>query len=441
MSFSVDRVFVAPAPLIARDNQRGALSTPTDSDSVVLNTVVRAVAWPIAVVLMIHRVMIVALNGDTTDDFTTVYSAVRRFLDGTPVYEQAYNHVDPLYLYNPGATLLLAPLGMSDNLELMRAGFIVVNAIAIVAALALLTRLVGHRLSGALFPASIAIAFATESVTNTLAFSNINGLLLLALSVFLWALIRGLGDDSSTRRPALLWLAGIAIGLAIVIKPQFAPLLFLPLVRLEWRSIAVGLVVPLGLNTIAWPIIPGASDYLSKLVPYLGITRDYANASLPGLQAYFGLSDVVFYPLWLLVAACVAVGVIVLLRWRITDVTLWATTTSTLLLVGVFLLSSLGQQYYSMWLFPAMFTVVLARSVFHSWPAWLAAACFLLPVTWYSVHWPNAGRWLSVYVGTFGWLLLVVAITSTTLGWWASQHRSFEAAAPPSAADSHPVAQ
>ena len=55
-------------------------------------------AWPLALLLIVHRVFVVALNGTPTDDFTTVFNAVRRFLDGQPVYDQAYNHVDPLYL-------------------------------------------------------------------------------------------------------------------------------------------------------------------------------------------------------------------------------------------------------------------------------------------------------------------------------------------------------
>ena len=66
---------------------------------------INAAAWPIAVLLVIQRVFIVARNGTLTDDFTTVYSALRRMVEGIPVYEQAYNHVDPLYLYTPGATL------------------------------------------------------------------------------------------------------------------------------------------------------------------------------------------------------------------------------------------------------------------------------------------------------------------------------------------------
>lgn len=405
-------LWVAPRPLADKTATAGLPAGAT--------AIIRAAAWPIAALLVIHTVFITALNGTRTDDFTTVYSAVRRFLDGQPVYEQAYQHVDPLYLYNPGATLLLTPLGLSANLELSRAAFIVANALAIVLALGILTRLCGHRLDSWVWPVSIALAFATESVTNTLTFSNINGLLLLGLTVFLAAFVYG----HRSGRAWPLWLGGVVLGLTIVIKPQFAPLAFLAVVRLDWRTTLSAIAVPAGLNLVAWPITPGASGYLSNLVPYLGQTRDYANSSLAGVQAYFGLADAVYYPLWLICAGLVGITVIVLLRWRYTDITLWALTTSGVLLVGVFFLSSLGQQYYSMWLFPMMFTALLPRSVFHSWPAWLAAALFLAPVTWYSQNWPDAGRWLSFFLGSVGWWLLIVTSAATVLGWLRSQRTS-----------------
>ena len=100
---------------------------------------------------------------------------------------------------------------------------------------------------------------------------------------------------------------------------------------------------------------------------------------------------------------------------------LWSLTSSGLLLVGVFTLSSLGQQYYSMWLFPMVFTVFLSRSVFHSWPAWLAAVLFLIPNSWTSSLWPNFGRWMGTYIGTLGWVLLIVVTLATAVGWWRLQ--------------------
>src|SRR5699024_10961591 len=100
---------------------------------------------------------------------------------------------------------------------------------------------------------------------------------------------------------------------------------------------------------------------------------------------------------------------------------LWALTTSGLLLVGVFSLSSLGQQYYSMWLFPMIVSVFLARSVFHSWPASLAATLCLIPNSRTSTLWPDFGRWMGTYIGSLGWVLLIVATAATALGWWRLQ--------------------
>ena len=67
-------------------------------------------AWPLAVILIVHRLFVLARTGSVTDDFTTVWSAARRFVDREPVYNEIYEHVDPHYLYNPGATLLLLSL-------------------------------------------------------------------------------------------------------------------------------------------------------------------------------------------------------------------------------------------------------------------------------------------------------------------------------------------
>ena len=40
------------------------------------------VLWPLAIMTVIHRVLIRAVNGAITNDFGTVYAATRRFLDG-----------------------------------------------------------------------------------------------------------------------------------------------------------------------------------------------------------------------------------------------------------------------------------------------------------------------------------------------------------------------
>ena len=127
-----DKVWSAHSPLTS-----GVDLAPSDhgwQSSPRFSKILTAAAWPLAILLVIHRTFITAFNGTATDDFSTVYNALSRALAGSPVYEQAYHHVDPLYLYNPGATLLLLPIRIIDNFEAARYIFIVANSLAIIAA-------------------------------------------------------------------------------------------------------------------------------------------------------------------------------------------------------------------------------------------------------------------------------------------------------------------
>ncbi|WP_426718320.1 glycosyltransferase family 87 protein [Corynebacterium auriscanis] len=369
------------------------------------------VMWPLAIMTFIHKTFLYPYNDHPTDDFTTVISALRRFREHVPVYSEDYSTVDPHYLYSPGGTLLLSPLAyLPENLG--RPAYIVLNAVAVVLAVAVLTKLFKYSLRGPVVPAATFIIFSTEAVQNTLLFSNINGILLLAEALFLYLLLH--------RRNIL---AGLVIGLAIVVKPQFAPLLFLPLVRRQLSTITVGIAVPVVLNLAAIPLMVSPGDYLDKLVPYLGQVRDYANSSISGILTYFGFSDASIL-FWRTVAAlCVAISVLLLLRWRDRDEIMWATTTSGVVLTGVFLISSLGQMYYSMLLLPMFFTVLRARSVMHSPIAWLGVYFCMSLDEWMSDRWVWPGRVFEFSRGTIGWSLLLVSIVTTVVVWTMMERR------------------
>lgn len=381
-----------------------------------LDSIGKAIAWPVAILLIVHRFFVLALNGGVTDDFTTVYSALRRFVERTPVYNEIYHFVDPHYLYNPGATLLLSPIGFLGDFTQARIIFIAVNLISIVLALAILTRLAGWSLRSCVWPAAIALAMITETVLSTLIFSNINGVLLLMLALYMWCLLN-----------RKIWIAGLIIGLAILIKPMFLPLLFLPLVKKYWGTLILGILTPAIFNAVAWPIVPGASDYITRTMPYLGETRDFANASLPGFAIYFGMPAWAEIFWFLVFGAMVGLTVLGLLRFRNTEPFFWVATTSCVLLNGVFFLSSLGQMYYSMMLFPMMFTLLGKRSVFHHWAAWVAAFCFLAPITISSKYWSDSARWLEFFTPTIGWGLLIVVAFVSTLFWFLADIRAQKA--------------
>ncbi|GAA1472090.1 glycosyltransferase family 87 protein [Corynebacterium felinum] len=363
--------------------------------------------WPIAILTIVHRVFFLAANGSITDDYTTVYQALRRHIDGIDVYSETYYYVDPHYLYNPGATLLLSPLAYFDNITVARMIFIIVNALAIIAGLALLTRLFHYSLKSAIFPVALTIAFLTEAVQSTLIFANINGILFLALTCYIWALHR---KKSIT--------AVIIIGLAILIKPIFLPLLFLPFIRGQISTIILGIGVPAAFNLLGWFLVPGANNYIHRTIPYLKEVRNYANASMRGFSTYFSIPSIVETGLFILFALTIIVGIIFLLRIRNADPLVWMITTTSLLLTGVFFLSALGQMYYSILLFPLLFTVLRSRSVMHSAAGWLGAFFSLTPFDFTLVNYPNLGRWLNVFQATTGWAILIIAISATAILWW-----------------------
>lgn len=377
------------------------------------NRIGNALLWPLAAMIIFHCVFFLAVNGSPTDDFGTVYNALRRFLDGSAVYVENYSFVDPHYLYNPGATVVLSPLALSSHFAASRFGFILLNAAAIIAALAILTRMFCYRLSSFVYPLSLCIAFSTEAVRNTLIFANINGVMLLIFAGFLWALLRNRS-----------LLAGVLIGFAILIKPLFAPLLLLPLVRAQWSTIAGGIVIPVVANLAASFVVADFSSYWSTTAPYLRLARDYANSSLPGAAAYFGLPPAEETALFVVFALVVAVGVIFVLRVRVQDPPLFLALCSGLLLSGVFFLSALGQMYYSMLLFPLAFAFVREVSLGANPLAWLGLVFSLFPGDWASERFYSFGSYIGTFGATVGWCLLIVVISTTAVAWYFSKPRT-----------------
>ena len=365
-------------------------------------TVLRSVLWPIAILSVIHRGYVLATNGYITDDFGPVYRAVVNFKLGLDIYNEHFEQVDPHYLYPPGGTLLLAPFGYLP-VDASRYWFITINAIAIVLAAYLLLRLFKLSLSSVAAPALLLAMFCTESVTNTLRFTNINGCILLCeVLFFLWLL-----DGRLSRQ----WLAGIAIGLTLVIKPSLAPLLLLPLLNRQWRALATAFGVPLVFNLVGWFLVSDPMSFVRNTVPYIFEVRDYFNSSILGNGIYYGL------PMWLILLLRIGFGllavaslVLLYVYYHKRDQLFWMLTSSGVLLIATFLVTALGQGYYSMMLFPFLMTVVLPNSVIRNWVAWLAIYGFMTMDFWLLGHWPSTGRYLEYMKVTYGWSLMIIVV-------------------------------
>lgn len=238
---------------------------------------IRFALWPLAVMTVLNRVFIKAVNGFVTDDYKPVYQASLDFLNGREVYTANFDSVDPHYLYPPSGTLLIAPIAVIDY-EKSRWLFILLNAVAILIAWYLLLRLFNYTLRSIAAPALLLAMFLSETVINTLVFTNVNGCLLLAEILFLILLLR--------RRD--VW-AGVVLGLSMAVKPTLAPLLVIALVRKQWTLVATAVAVPVALTAVAWPLSRDPERFFTLTAPYLFETRDYFNSAIPGNAEYYGL--------------------------------------------------------------------------------------------------------------------------------------------------------
>jgi arabinofuranan 3-O-arabinosyltransferase len=365
-------------------------------------TILRSVLWPVAILAVIHRTIVVPTNGNITDDFKPVYRAVLNFRRGWDIYNEHFDYVDPHYLYPPGGTLIMAPFGYLPFAE-SRYLFIAINSAAIVLAAYVLLRMFKFSLSSVAAPALLLAMFCTESVTNTLVFTNINGCVLLAEVLFL----RWLLDGKQSHQ----WWAGVVIGLTLTLKPLLGPLLLLPLLNRQWRALVPAFVIPLVINAAALPVVVRPMDFVTRTLPYILGVRDYFNSSVEGNGVYFGL------PFWLIALlrilfTLLAIGSLWLLyrHYRTRDPLFWFTTSSGVLLLWSWLVLSLAQGYYSMMLVPFLMTVVLPNSVIRNWPAWLGIYGFLTMDRWLLFNWMYVGRPLEYLKITYGWSLLMIVV-------------------------------
>jgi len=353
---------------------------------------------------VLNRVIVRAVNGDITDDYNPVYRAALAFLNGEPVYTANFDSVDPHYLYPPGATMLLSPIAVIDP-ERSRWLFIIASTIAILVALYILLRIFGFDLKSVAAPVLLLAAFASETVTNTLVFTNFNGFVLLGEVAFIAFLLK--------RRD--LW-AGVAIGLTLVIKPMLIPLLIIPLMTTQWKVFIPAIALPVVTTAIAWPLAADPMDFVRRTVPYLLQTRDYFNSAIVGNGLYYGLPDLMVLAMRGVLGIMVLVSLWILYRYCREDRLFFIATTSGLVLTAHWLLGSLGQMYYSMMLFPLLMTVVLKNSVLRNWPAWLAIYGFMSYDRWLSGRFFTEGRALDYLRTTFGWSLLIIVIFGFLIG-------------------------
>ena len=197
------------------------------------------------------------------DDFNNVHIALYRFAHGFDVYQEDYSTSDPHYLYSPGATVLLSPIGFVTNYVFAHRLFSFINALAAVAAITMALRMAGMR--DWKVPAVVLAALTTPPFFSSITLGNVNCLLLLAL-VGAFALWR---EDND-------YPAGAVLGLIIVIKPMFAPVAVIAIAAGKWRSALSAAAVYIAAAVAGKALVPDAEAYREIVVPYVSEpTRPY----------------------------------------------------------------------------------------------------------------------------------------------------------------------
>ncbi len=370
-------------------------------------TILRSALWPLAIMSVLHRSIVLPANGNITDDFKPVYRAVNNFRHGLDIYNEHFDYVDPHYLYPPGGTLLMAPFGYLPFTP-SRYLFILINTVAILIAWYLLLRLFKYTLSSVAAPALLLAMFCTESVSSTLVFTNINGCVLLAEMLFLWWLLDG--------KKGHQWWAGIAIGLTLTLKPVLAPLPLLPFLNRQWRAWVTAIVVPVVINLAAWPLVGHPMDFFTKTVPYILGTRDYFNSSIEGNGVYFGL------PTWLIVLPADPVHA-ARDRRSVAAVPLLPHPRPAVLvhhLVGRAAAVVLAGAVAGPGLLlddavPVPDDGRAAQLAIRNWPAWLGIYGFMTLDGWLLFNWMRYGRALQYLKITYGWSLLLIVVFTVRL--------------------------
>lgn len=247
-------------------------------------------------------------------DFDTFWRSAVALRHHEPIYRTGATlpNLDP-----PVLAVLLLPLSGLDVLTAFHA-FALLNAVLAVGSVIVVADRLRVRPAWAMV--AVAALLLSAPLQSTVALGQVYGLLTAALTV-VWL---------SARQGRWGW-AGVALGLAVAVKPSLAPLLLWPVVQRRWPM----LFAALGAGAVATAVgivAAGWSDTVDwlRLLRAFRVTGFLDNDSLAALAVRFHL------PPWLgcLVAAGL-LGVTVYRARRRPELALWSITAAALLLAPV----------------------------------------------------------------------------------------------------------
>jgi arabinofuranan 3-O-arabinosyltransferase len=361
------RVAALPLPL-----ETGKPSPPLDDEGSTNPRskahLVTVVLGPIGALLFLEQIRSAAMDPHLGADILTFRHAALQFLQHSSPYPVG-PQVNP-FIFPPSALLFFLPLAFLSA-SLVVSLYLVIQSAAILFAGAFSLRIFGIPWWSA---AGAAVVFGSAfyvGLETNLAFSNVNGMLVLAEAFFLYMATRDRWD----------W-AGVALGCSLALKPSLVLLLLVPLLWRHWRSFGISVGIPIGLSVVVLPFLPRTDVLWTQVLPYMlhGEAQAWPmfNASIVGTAPLLHIGDPMTLAIRLVVAVVAFLAIAVRRRADI-DQRLKIVEVAGILVLLTLLDSSFSWPTYGWLLLPLVVSVVSAESLLRTAPAWVAIYFFASP--------------------------------------------------------------
>lgn len=269
----------------------------------------------------------------------------------------------------------------------------------------------------------VACAF-NEPVKSTLSLTNINGFLFLLQVLFALLTIKLLASGwraALKSREAVA--AGIILGVAMTIKPQFLALGVVSLLSGHIAVLVVAAVFMVVVFAAGWFTMSQPQNYVDRLLPYLGQARDYNNGSIEGVGRQLDWSEGAITGATVAFLVVVGLALVALWRYKREQPVVWVYCSLGVLFAGVLMTTGLMQGYYCIWLLPVIATVVIPGS---------PARTLLIVVVWWclvSSAAPPEGLWAPAeaiirWRSSLAWVALPLIMAGMAYWTWPSTTRT-----------------
>src|SRR5215217_247539 len=338
-------------------------------------------------------------------DFASFWHSARALWEGGAIYAEwrpNYISTNP-----PIFAVLMAPLALLEPITAYRI-FVLITILVSVGYIGWMANELELRPAWTAVGASM--LFLSSPFLEELALGQIYPLLAFGL-VAAWVADR---QGKST-------VSGVALGLVLAVKPQFAPVLLWPLVRRRWRSFVAALASGAAATLVGVVVAgPGALidwlTYVSSRQP----TGSWANNTIPGAADRLFRDNDFVEPLAMLpwaepLAYAIAVGIIILTAWWVqhdAEMGLWALVAASLLAPPV------SWHNYLVVLGPGIL-LLLARG--RTLPALLLLALQFIPNSWVGFFLPPRSTIDALMLNLYLYILLVhwlVFMLATNKRWF-----------------------